>query len=87
MSKEFNIRLARDHLNDYLRNESELRPSVIHTALDNAETLLTEGREWKERALRAEGAIKNCDIGACPTLEKLAMEDMGWEDSDTGRQK
>ncbi len=48
MSKEFNIRLARDHLNDYLRNESELRPSVIHTALDNAETLLTEGRIYRE---------------------------------------
>jgi hypothetical protein len=35
--------------------------------------------QWRNRALRAESAIKQCAIGACPTLAQLAMEDMGWE--------
>ena len=42
--------------------------------------LTAEIGQWKTRALRAEKGIKTCSVGACPTLAKLAMEDMGWEE-------
>lgn len=55
------IAFARDHLNDHLRNETELRGSVMYGALDTMEKLLAVSEvadKWRTKLGPIDGTME-----------------------------